>query len=391
VIADIAVISNGLESHQDVLLSPLTPNSNSTCQHCSRPLTPGALACDYCHALVNQGEMDRLAADARALEAQSRLLEARDRWLSILPLLPSNSQQAAWIRSHVSELAGAAPAAQRPDAPGTTKTWAKRLGPLGPLAVLLAKFKSFLLIVFKLKFLFSFATFIGLYWALWGPKFGIGFAMLVLIHEMGHYIDIKRRGLPADMPVFFPGLGAYVRWQAMGVSPETRAAISLAGPLAGWFAAAVCALLWYETGNNLWAALARVGAWFNVLNLTPVWIFDGAQAARALRKTETGLLLLVSAALGYATKEGVFYIVAAGTVWVLLSALFVRRPQAQAGVALGPGQNVPMTASMTAGPNDLALSAPGHESHAIAAYFLAVLTALALVLWWVPRAAAGLP
>ena len=370
-------------------MPPLIPDSASTCQRCSRTLTPGALACDYCHALVHAGEMDRLSADARALEAQSRLLEARDRWLSILPLLPNESQQAAWIRSHARELEGAAPAAQRPDAPGTTKTWAKRLAPLGPLALMLAKFKTVALALFKLKFLLSFASFIGLYWALWGPRFGIGFALLVLVHEMGHYIDIKRRGLPADMPVFFPGLGAYVRWQAMGVSPETRAAISLAGPLAGWFAAAVCALVWYGTGNNLWAALARVGAWFNVLNLTPVWIFDGAQAARPLRKPEAGLLLLVSAALGYATKEGVFYIVAAGTAWVLLSALFVRRPQAQASITLGLGQNVPIAAPVAAGPDDL--SAPRHESHAIAAYFLAVLTALALVLWWVPRAAAGLP
>jgi Zn-dependent protease len=332
--------------------------------------------------------MDRLASDARALEAQSRLLEARDRWLSILPLLPYDSPQAAWIRSHARELEGAAPAAQRPEAPGSGKTWAKRLAPLGPVAVMLAKFKTVALALFKLKFLFSFASFIGLYWLAWGPKFGIGFALLILIHELGHYIDVKRRGLPADMPVFLPGLGAYVRWQAMGVSAETRAAVSLAGPLAGWLAAAVCGLVWYATGNTFWGALARVGAWFNVLNLTPVWIFDGAQAARALRKTETSLLLLVSAALGYATKESVFYIVAAGSVWALLRTLFVRRPQAQASITLGLGQNVPVTAPMATYPDDLA--PPRHESHAIAAYFLAVLTALALVLWWVPGSGTGL-
>jgi hypothetical protein len=28
---------------------------------------------------------------------------------------------------------------------------------------------------------------------------------------------------------------------------------------------------------------------------------------------------------------------------------------------------------------------PPHESHGIAAYFLAVLTGLALILWWVPQ------
>ncbi len=368
-------------------MAPITPDPTTTCPRCSRPLTPGALECDTCHALVHSGEMERVAAQARSLEAQYRLMEARQQWLSILPLLPHESKQAEWIRGHAGELETAAAAAQRPGDPGASKTWAKRLGPLGPVAVLLAKFKTVLLAVPKLKFLFSFAAFIGVYWSIWGPKFGIGFAALVLIHEMGHYIDIKRRGLPVDMPMFLPGLGAYVRWNGMGVSPETRAAVSLAGPLAGWFAAAICALLWHQTYDGVWGALARVGAWFNVLNLTPVWIFDGAQAARALRKTETALLLLVSAALGYATNEGIFYFVAAGSVWVLLKALFVRRPQP--AISLGLGQSVPVTGSMPAAPDDLA--APRHESHAIAAYFLAVLTALALVLWWVPGHGNGLP
>src|SRR5439155_7557954 len=85
----------------------------------------------------------------------------------------------------------------------------------------------------------------------------------------------KRRGLPAEMPVFLPGLGAYVRWGALGVPLETRAAVSLAGPLAGWFAAAVCALLWFHTHDRIWAALAQVGAWLNILNLIPVPILDG--------------------------------------------------------------------------------------------------------------------
>ncbi len=364
-------------------MPPFISDSGQTCKRCQSPLTPGALSCGHCNALVHAEEMERLAAEARALEAQSRLPEARVSWLAILPLLPRDSKQAEWIRDHARELESAAPAAQRPHAPGTASTWAKRLAPLGPIALLLAKGKSFLFILFKLKFLFSFASFIAVYWALWGPKFGIGFAVLILVHEMGHYIDIKRRGLPADMPVFFPGLGAYVRWQAMGVPLETRAAISLAGPLAGWFASAVCALIWYQTGDSIWAALARVGAWFNVLNLTPVWIFDGAKAAEALRKTECVLLALVAAALGYATHEGVFYIVAGGSLWPLLKALFARkRPAEMIRLGLGPAQSVP-TGIIVAGPEDLA--APAHASHGIAAYFLAVLTALAAIMFLLPK------
>jgi hypothetical protein len=67
-------------------------------------------------------------------------------------------------------------------------------GPLASLAIALSKAKV-LLAVFKLKFLFSLFAFLGFYCALFGMRFGIGFAVLILIHEMGHYVDIKRRGL----------------------------------------------------------------------------------------------------------------------------------------------------------------------------------------------------
>jgi len=302
--------------------------------------------------------MEQLAAHARSLEAHGDLQEARERWLACLPFLPPKSKQAEWIRDHAQQLEVGTHASQSAQAnpQGARPKWAKWLGPLAPIALMLAKFKTFFLAIFKLKFLLSFAAYIGLYWALWGPKFGIGFAVLVLIHEMGHFIDVKRRGLPADMPVFLPGLGAYVRWQAIGVTLETRAAVSLAGPLAGLFAAAVCGLIWHYTGNGIWAALARTSAWFNALNLMPVWILDGGSAALALSKLERAIVLVVSVTLGYALGENVFYFVAAGATW----RLFTRDD-------------------------------PPEPSNSITAYFVAVLTGLGLVLWLVPGHGRGMP
>jgi Zn-dependent protease len=291
--------------------------------------------------------MEQFAAHARSLEAHGDIQEAREKWLACLPLLPPDSLQADWIRNHVREL-GNPPVPTTPSNPNTNTTpqWAKRLGPLGPIAIALLKFKSLL----------SFVAFFGLYWSYWGPKFGIGFAILILVHEMGHFIDIKRRGLPADMPMFLPGLGAYVRWNAMGVSLETRAAVSLAGPLAGWLSSAVCALIWHQTGNGLWAALARSGAWLNALNLIPLWIFDGNHATYALNKLERMIVMVVSAALGYALGEWIFGLIAIG----MLVRLFTRDD-------------------------------PPRPSNAITAYFLAVITALAMILWWVPGHGIGLP
>jgi Zn-dependent protease len=195
--------------------------------------------------------------------------------------------------------------------------WAKRVGPLAPLAILLAKGKTLLFALFKLKFLFSFAAFLGLYWALYGAWFGIGFAAMILLHEMGHFFEVKRRGLPAEMPVFLPGLGAYVKWQALGVSTEVRALISLAGPAAGLLAAYIAAALFWQTGNPLWAALARTGAWLNLLNLIPVWILDGAGAVLPLDKMGRLSLLVFSALLFWWSGQVMLLLLAAGFAWQL--------------------------------------------------------------------------
>jgi Zn-dependent protease len=338
-------------------VSTITPELIRNCRRCSHELAPGALVCEQCHSLVHSEQLDRLAGEAKALEAKGDLRQARERWLMGLPLLPANSRQAQWIRDHARALDAAAEHAQPPRADENTSEnkWAKRLGPVGPIAVLLAKGKAVLLALFKLKFLLSFAAFIGIYWAAWGMKFGIGFAVLILLHEMGHFLDIKRRGLPAEMPVFLPGLGAYVKWQALGVPLETRAAISLAGPLAGFLAAVACAALWWQTGNPLWAALARAGAVLNLLNLIPVWILDGGQAVQALSKMERIVLLSASLALWFVLGQGMFFLVALGTGY---QAFF-------------------------------AGDFPAHPSRATTIYYLAVLTALGVMIRFLPGTGLG--
>jgi Zn-dependent protease len=112
--------------------------------------------------------------------------------------------------------------------------------------------------------------------------------------------------------VFLPGLGAYVRRQEMGLPLETRAAVSLAGPPAGFFVALACAALWWQTANPLWAALARARAVLNLLNLIPVWVLDGGQAAQALSKTERIILLTGCLALWLVLGENMFFLVALG-------------------------------------------------------------------------------
>jgi Zn-dependent protease len=297
----------------------LTPSAATTCRECGTDLPSGTLACPYCAALVYSTHLDQISKAARNLEENNlphNLAEARDLWLSALPWLPRASRQAEWIRLHVLTLDARINATEPPAKPSK---WTKRLGPLAPIAVFLAKAKTALLLLLKLKFLLSFVTFFGVYWALYGLWFGAGFAISILIHEFGHVIAVKRRGLQADLPVFLPGFGAYVRWQGFNISLSDRATIALAGPLAGFFAAVACFALYSLTHRPVFAALAQTGAWLNLLNLIPIWVLDGGQAVLALNRLQRGLLLLTCILFFAITSQGVYLLVAAGMVYRLFT------------------------------------------------------------------------
>jgi Zn-dependent protease len=258
--------------------------------------------------MVHGSRLEELAASARAHEEARDLGAARADWQRMLELLPAESSQAAWVRGKLAELT---PAAGPESTKSTPPAWTRRLGPLAPIALLLLKGKLFLSLL-KLKFLLSFASFAGIYWALYGAKFGIGLAVLVLVHELGHFVAVRRLGLPASLPTFIPGFGAYVRWTAAGVGPDTRAFVSLAGPLAGVAGAVFCVLLWWETRDGLWMGLASFSALINLMNLIPVWALDGAQAMIAINRA--GRIGIAIAAVLFAAffSQPLILLVAAG-------------------------------------------------------------------------------
>jgi len=229
---------------------------------------------------VHAGRLDALAASARVHEQRKEPAAAHDEWQAALALLPPDSSQAAWVRAKLDELVRTL---RRDAAKASAPGWTRKLGPFAPIALLLLKGKFFLSLL-KFKFLLSFVTFAGIYWALYGAWFGVGLAVLILIHELGHLIEVRRCGLAADLPMFIPGFGAYVRWNAAGVTPDTRARVSLAGPLAGAVGAVGCALVWLQTHQGLWIGLASFSAFINLMNLIPLWTLDGAQAMVAINR-----------------------------------------------------------------------------------------------------------
>src|SRR3954451_8987050 len=92
--------------------------------------------------------------------------------------------------------------------------WRRIFAPVAGLFVLLAKLgaqaKFLLLLLPKLKLFTTAGTMlvsVGAYSLIWGWRFALGFVLLLLIHEMGHVIQLRREGVKASAPMFIPFLG----------------------------------------------------------------------------------------------------------------------------------------------------------------------------------------
>jgi Zn-dependent protease len=198
--------------------------------------------------------------------------------------------------------------------PKPATDWKKRLGPVGVALAALAKYKTAVLVVLtKGKFLLSLFLFLGLYWTMFGWWFAVGLTGSVLLHEMGHYLMVRRFGFSAQLPMFLPGFGAFVRWNGADVDPSVRAQISLAGPLFGFLSGLIAYGIFLSTGQPVWLALAHFAGWVNLLNLIPVFIFDGSSAMVALGLQGRLAVLLVSIVLFFMLNEYLFLFIAIAT------------------------------------------------------------------------------
>jgi Zn-dependent protease len=148
-----------------------------------------------------------------------------------------------------------------------------------------AKLKALLLLLPKVKLFTTSASMlvsIAAYSLIWGWTFALGFVLLLLVHEMGHVIQLRREGVEASAPLFIPFLGAVVGAKSLGGNALAEARVGLAGPVLGSLGAAALVPVALATGNDFWFALAFTGFFLNLFNLLPVVPLDGGRAFAAM-------------------------------------------------------------------------------------------------------------
>jgi Zn-dependent protease len=181
-------------------------------------------------------------------------------------------------------------------APRTETAWSRIKKALGPVAVgaaVMAKFfaKLKFLVLPLLKFLpillksgGTMLLMIWIYTRIWGWQFGVGFVLLLLVHECGHLLVAKKFGLKVGAPVFIPFMGAFIALKEAPSNAWMEACVGIGGPMLGSLGALVCNALGEIFDAPVFIALAWFGYFLNLFNLTPVGMLDGGRIVTALSR-----------------------------------------------------------------------------------------------------------
>lgn len=112
----------------------------------------------------------------------------------------------------------------------------------------------------------------------------IGFVLITLIHEVGHAVAIRAKGLRAGYMVFIPFIGGAVTLKDQPRSVYDDAQIGLAGPFAGTLASLGSLLIFKVTEDPLYLLVALTGFILNLINLLPIGMLDGGRISAAVTK-----------------------------------------------------------------------------------------------------------
>ena len=186
---------------------------------------------------------------------------------------------------------------------------ARRGGLVGGLLAILAAvwaYGKYALVFLKfgaVKTLLTLLVSFGAYAIFGGPWFAAGIVLMILVHEMGHVVEIRRQGMAASAPLFIPFFGAAIFQRQHPTDALKQAQIGIAGPLAGTVGATVAFVLYGTT--HFWPLLlaAYLGFFINLFNLIPVGMLDGgwilAVVSKWFQVFGLAVLLLAVVLLGF--------------------------------------------------------------------------------------------
>jgi len=154
-----------------------------------------------------------------------------------------------------------------------------------------------------LKFIVSILLFIAFYYFFVSKDLKIiaWLAIIVLIHELGHYFAMKIFNYE-DLSIFFiPLLGAIAGGSKEKISQKEKAFVLLSGPVPGIIAGVILFFVASHFDNYSLLRLSYAFVLINALNLLPIYPLDGGQLLKTLflgsRELVTTIFIIASVTL----------------------------------------------------------------------------------------------
>jgi Zn-dependent protease len=123
---------------------------------------------------------------------------------------------------------------------------------------------------------------LAVYATVYGWRYAAGFIGLLFVHEMGHFLAARQRGLAVGAPTFIPFVGAWIELKEQPMNVETEAYVAAAGPFLGTIGAAIVYFLARDQESGLLLAIAYSGFFLNFFNLIPLSPLDGGRMTAIL-------------------------------------------------------------------------------------------------------------
>ncbi|MDH4190900.1 MAG: site-2 protease family protein [Betaproteobacteria bacterium] len=180
------------------------------------------------------------------------------------------------------------------------------------------------------------------YALIYGWWYAVGFVLLIFVHEMGHFLAARQRGLEVGAPTFIPFVGAWIQLKDLPHDAETEAWIGLAGPLLGTVGALACYYGYRASGEPLLLALSYAGFFLNLFNLIPLSPFDGGRITAIIspRVWLVGVPILVALFFWRPSPMLILMaVIAAPQVWAAIK-FDPRSPENQAYYSVEPAKRL---------------------------------------------------
>ncbi len=197
----------------------------------------------------------------------------------------------------------------------------KWMGGLAALLLSLGGKLKFILPLLKLGkaggTLISMLVSVGAYALVFPWTTAIGLVVMIFIHEMGHVLAARRKGLDVTAPAFIPFVGALIILKKQPRDAVTEAYIAYAGPLVGTLGAVACYALAVGTNHPPLYPIAAIGFFINLFNLLPIHPLDGGRIVTAISRWLWAVGLVVGLILIIYTFSPILFLVWLMFAWQL--------------------------------------------------------------------------